>query len=100
MTMKLLKLILMLIIAMGLIVGNSNAQTQKKSAVISMPGPSVGVAWGFSYGVDGPPEIFLPQLAKMNVHLTKLYLFWQQIEPSKRQYNWGAVDTFLMQLAP
>jgi hypothetical protein len=100
MTMKLLKLILMLIIAMGLIVGNSNAQTQKKPAVISMPGPPVGVAWGFSYGVDGPPEIFLPQLAKMNVHLTKLYLFWQQIEPSKGQYNWGAVDTFLMQLAP
>ena len=100
MTMRLLKLILPLIMARGLIISNSDAQTQDKVAAISMAGPAVGVAWGFSYGVDGPPEIFLPQLKKMNVRLTKLYLFWQQLEPSKGRYNWGAVDTFLMQLTP
>ncbi|HEY5408095.1 MAG TPA: hypothetical protein VIJ92_13455 [Ginsengibacter sp.] len=98
--MKLLKVILLLIIAPVFVMSNSNAQTKENPATISMAGPSVGVAWGFSYGVDGPPEIFLPQLNKMNVHLTKLYLFWQELEPVKGQYNWGAVDTFLMQLTP
>jgi len=98
--MKLLKVILLLIIDTAFVMSNSNAQTKENPETISIPGPAVGVAWGFSYGVDRPPEIFLPQLAKMDVHLTKLYLFWQQIEPSKGQYNWGAVDTFLMQLTP
>ena len=96
--MKLLKVILLLIIDATFIMDNSNAQTKENPAVISMPSPAVGVAWGFSYGVDGRPEMFVPQLKKMDVHLTKLYLFWQQIEPSKGQYNWDAVDTFLMQL--
>lgn len=98
--MKLLKVILPFIIITAFVINNSNAQTQKNTTAITMPGPPVGVAWGFSYGVDGPPEIFMPELKKMNVHFTKLYLFWQQIEPTKGQYNWGAVDTFLMQLTP
>ena len=98
--MKLLKVIFLLIIDAAFMMSNSNAQTKENTATISMPGPSLGVGWGFSYGVDGPPEIFVPQLKKMDVHLTKLYLFWQQIEPAKGRYNWDAVDTFLMQLAP
>ncbi|MEO6844460.1 MAG: hypothetical protein ABI184_04755, partial [Ginsengibacter sp.] len=54
--------------------------------------------WGFLYGINNPPENFLPQLKKINVHLTKLYLFWQQLEPTKGDYNWDVVDTFLNQL--
>ncbi len=96
--MKILKAIVLFIMACAFVMSNSNAQTKEKSGIISMSGPSIGIAWGFAYGVDGPPEIFVPELRKMDVHLTKLYLFWQQIEPSKGHYNWGAVDTFLMQL--
>ena len=98
--MKLLKVILQLCIIHVLLMNNSYAQTQSVPATISIPGPQVGVAWGFSYGVDNKPEIFLPQLRKMDVHLTKLYLFWEQIEPSKGQFHWGTVDSFLNQLTP
>ncbi|MEO8412959.1 MAG: hypothetical protein ABI472_04840 [Ginsengibacter sp.] len=98
--MKLLKVILQLSIIHALLMSNSYAQTQKDSAIISMPGPLLGVAWGFTYGYDIKPVIFLPQLKKMGVSLTKLYVFWQQLEPAKGQYQWNAVDTFLKQLTP
>jgi len=66
---------------------------------LTMKGSPMGVAWGFAYGYGTKPEIFLPQLHSMGVHLTKLYLFWQQVEPTKNQFDWSAVDAFLGQLS-
>jgi hypothetical protein len=66
---------------------------------ITMPGSPFGVAWGFLYGVPGTkPERFLPQLRRMGAGITKLYLFWSQIEPEKGRFDWQAVDAFLKQL--
>jgi hypothetical protein len=76
------------------------SQPDTQPIQISMPGPHIGVAFGFTYGYDSKPQIFIPQLNQMNVHLTKLYLFWQQLEPEKGKFQWNAVDSFLKQLQP
>lgn len=80
--------------------GFIKAQDKSQEATLTMKGSPFGVAWGFAYGYDAKPEIFIPQLHNMGVHLTKLYLFWQQIEPVKDKYEWAAVDVFLNQLTP
>jgi hypothetical protein len=98
--MKLLKIISLIFAFQVLLQNNGMAQTQNNSTAISMPGPSIGVAWGFAYGYDEKPVIFLPQLKNMGVNLTKLYLFWQQIEPTKDHFEWAVVDSFLKQLKP
>jgi hypothetical protein len=75
----------------------SNAETDSSS--ISMPGSPFGIAWGFLYGYCGTKaEVFMPELRKLDAGFTKLYLFWNQIEPEKGRYEWDAVDTFLKQL--
>ncbi len=38
--------------------------------------PQIGVVYGFLYGYDAKPQIFMPLLKNLDVHLTKLYLFW------------------------
>ncbi len=96
--MKSLKFFALMFFALILLIDKADAQIQNDPSAISMAGPQIGVAWGFSYGTDTLPEIFLPELKKMNIHLTKLYLFWQQVEPSKGHFNWSTVDTFLKQL--
>ena len=98
--MKLLKIISLIFASHVLLQNNGMAQTQNNSVTIFMPGPSIGVAWGFAYGYDEKPVVFLPQLKNMGVNLTKLYLFWQQIEPTKDHFQWTVVDTFLKQLKP
>jgi hypothetical protein len=58
-----------------------------------------GVAWGFLYGYEGAKaQVFLPQLHKIGTGFTKVYLFWNQIEPKRRQFDWSAVDSLLNQL--
>jgi len=68
---------------------------------------SMGVAWGFLYGYpttkyDGPADVpaavFMPQLRQLGASHTKIYLFWNQIEPEQGQFDWDAVDTFLDQM--
>ncbi|MEO8111493.1 MAG: hypothetical protein ABI594_15720 [Ginsengibacter sp.] len=98
--MKIVKIGLLVFACHLLFFGNGYAQPKIYSNAISMPGPALGVAWGFSYGLEDTPRIFMPQLRKMNVNLTKLYLFWQQLEPAKNKYDWRSVDTLLKQLTP
>ncbi len=74
------------------------AQIKNANTTVFMQGPQVGIAYGFTYGYDSKPGIFIPELNSMNVHLTKLYLFWQQLEPEKGQFHWNAVDSFLKQI--
>jgi hypothetical protein len=60
-----------------------------------------GVAWGFLYGYYGEkPESFLPQLRKLGTGFTKVYLFWNQLEPKKGEFDWRSVDALLGQLQP
>lgn len=96
--MKLLKIIVLVYVAQLLYVAAGGQSKNLPHA--SMPGPALGVAWGFTYGYNNKAEEFLPQLRDMGIHLTKLYIFWQQVEPVKGRYQWNAVDTFLHQLTP
>jgi hypothetical protein len=66
---------------------------------IVTPGSPFGIAWGFLYGYEGSkPAQFMPQLRGLGAGFTKVYLFWNQIEPHKGQYDWTAVDSFVGQL--
>ena len=64
------------------------------------PRPSpFGIAWFFLYGYSGvPAAAFMPPLRGLNADFTKVYLFWEQIEPEKGRYDWTAVDAFVDQL--
>lgn len=66
---------------------------------IVTPGSPFGIAWGFLYGYTGSKaEEFMPQLRGLGAGFTKVYLFWNQIEPKKGQYDWSAVDSYVNQL--
>jgi hypothetical protein len=66
---------------------------------ISLPGSPFGVGWGFMYGYQDFPALpYLPELREVGGGLTKVYLFWQQVEPEKGRYDWQAVDAFINQL--
>jgi hypothetical protein len=59
----------------------------------------LGIAWGFLYGYAGTKaEVYMPQLRQLGAGMTKVYLFWNQIEPEKGRYEWSAVDQFVDQL--
>jgi len=58
-----------------------------------------GVAWGFLYGYLGTKaERYMPQVRQLGAKNTKIYLFWNQIEPEKGRFDWTAVDAFVNQL--
>ncbi len=66
---------------------------------ITMPGSPFGIAWGFLYGYQGvKAEDFLPRIRQLGAGCTKIYLFWNQVEPEKGRYDWSAVDRFVAQL--
>jgi hypothetical protein len=59
----------------------------------------MGIAWSFIYGAgDVKAHVFMPQLRQLGASHTKLYLFWNQLEPRKGKYDWTALDAFLDQL--
>ncbi|HLJ51425.1 MAG TPA: hypothetical protein VKU01_35710 [Bryobacteraceae bacterium] len=59
-----------------------------------------GVAWFILYGYSGvPPAIYMPQLRELGAGFTKVYLFWQQIEPEPGRFDWSALNAFVEQLA-
>ncbi len=59
----------------------------------------LGIAWGFIYGAgDVKAHVFMPQVRQLGASHTKLYLFWNQLEPKKGEYDWSALDAFLDQL--
>ncbi len=66
---------------------------------VAMSGSPFGVAWGFLYGYGGAkPEVFLPELRSLGAGWSKVYLFWNQIEPEKGTFDWTAVDAYVDQL--
>ncbi len=63
-------------------------------------GIRLGIVRGISYGLFGPPGIFMPQVRALGSHLTRVYLTWNQVEPQPGTYDWSAVDALLGQLEP
>ena len=71
------------------------------SAWTAVPEPEkpLGVAWGFLYGYQGvKAERYIPQMRQLGASITKIYVFWNQIEPAKGKYDWSATDAFVNQL--
>jgi len=63
------------------------------------PSSPFGVAWFILYGHQGVPAApYLPALRSLGATSTKIYLFWQQVEPDKGRFDWSAVDAFASQL--
>ncbi len=59
----------------------------------------VGIAWFILYGHAGVPAApFMTPLRDLGATSTKIYLFWQQLEPEKGHYDWSASDAFVAQL--
>jgi hypothetical protein len=74
------------------------AEPTSAAPVAAAPSP-FGIAWFFLYGTHGvPAATFMPQVRELGGGFTKVYLFWQQIEPEPGRYDWTAVDAFLDQL--
>jgi hypothetical protein len=66
---------------------------------LELPGSSMGIAWFFVYGHGGVPAVtFMPPLRDLGAGFTKVYLFWQQLEPEKGKFDWTAADAFVGQL--
>jgi hypothetical protein len=64
-----------------------------------LPGSRFGIAVGFPYGYQGAPaHSFMPHIRSLGGGFTKVYLFWNQVEPEKGRYDWTTVDTVLAQL--
>src|SRR5689334_7530888 len=77
----------------------SASQTPAKDLRIDLPGSPFGIAAGFLYGYQGvKPYEFMPQLRQLGSGFTKVYLFWNQVEPEKGKFDWTAVDKFTGQL--
>lgn len=74
-------------------------QTSEKDLKVTTRGSPFGVAAGFLYGYQGvKPYEFMPQIRQLGSGFTKVYLFWNQVEPEKGKYDWTAVDKFVGQL--
>ena len=73
--------------------------SQPRETAITIPGSPFGVATGFLYGCQGVDAYdFMPQLRQLDGGFTKVYLFWNQVEPEKGKDEWRAVDRFVEQL--
>jgi hypothetical protein len=62
-------------------------------------GSPFGIAAGFLYGYEGVGTYpFMRHVRGLGAGFTKLYLFWNQVEPEKGRFDWTAVDAFLSEL--
>src|SRR5579884_1491041 len=69
------------------------------AATTTLPGAPLGIAWGFLYGYQNVrAEQYMPQVRSLGAGSTKVYLFWNQIEPEPGRFDWTAVDRFADQL--
>ncbi len=79
--------------------GSAATQSPAEDLTLRMPGSPLGVGWFFIYGYQQVPAVtYMPQLRELGGGVTKVYLFWNQIEPKQGQYDWRAVDAFVNQL--
>ena len=77
---------------------NPSSAGASSERCLTLAGSPLGIAWGFLYGyLNTPAEQFLPQMRELGGGFTKVYLFWNQLEPEKGKYDWSAVDAFVNQ---
>lgn len=60
----------------------------------------LGIVRGVSYGVFGPPSVFMQEVRALGATVSRIYLTWNQVEPEPGRYDWTAVDALLAQLDP
>lgn len=66
---------------------------------ITLPGHPLGIAWGMLFGHSGAPAgEFVPVVRELGGGFTKVYLFWEQLEPHAGAYDWTALDRYVQQL--
>ena len=61
-------------------------------------GPTDDNPLGMVYGERFIGDHFRDYLGDLNVKSSKIYIYWQQIEPAKDEYNFAIVDAFLDQM--
>lgn len=61
-------------------------------------GMKLGIVRGISFGVFGPPDVFMPQIRALGAGLARLYITWNEVEPEPGRHDWRVVDALLGQL--
>ncbi len=61
---------------------------------------ALGIVRGISYGVFGPPGVFMPQIRALGSRIARIFITWNQIEPQPGAFDWRVIDTLLSQLEP
>ena len=64
----------------------------------SEDGISLGIVRGISFGVFGPPDVFMPAVRALGSRFARVYLTWNEIEPEAGKLDWTAVDALLSQI--
>lgn len=66
---------------------------------ITFAGSPFGIAWGLYYGDAGVDRVvYMPLLRQIGSRFTKLYVFWDQVQPQPDRFDWQAMDAFVGQL--
>ncbi|WP_409464147.1 hypothetical protein [Amycolatopsis sp. GA6-003] len=81
------------------------AHDRRRDGVVAGGRSPFGVVWGQVYGMEHRlashrAEVFLPQARALGARLTRLFLYWGQLEPAPGQYRWDALDAYARQLEP
>lgn len=103
-----MKCVIVTVVYLSLLTGVAMPKTNPKPTTpdipaedrqITMAGSPFGIAGGFLYGYQGTAAYeFMQQLRQLGSGFTKIYFFWNQIEPEKGKFDWSAVDKFVNQL--
>jgi len=58
------------------------------------------VPLGVGYGSIYKGDVFKFYLNELNLERSKIYVFWEDVEPQNNQYNFNYVDAYISQLDP
>jgi hypothetical protein len=61
-------------------------------------GIRLGIVRGISFGVFGPPDVFMPAVRALGSRFARVYLTWNEVEPEPGSFDWTAVDALLGQI--
>ncbi len=58
-----------------------------------------GIAWGYLYGHVGvEPRPYVGGVRELGGGLSRVILFWEQIQPERERFDWSALDTYVGEL--
>ena len=64
----------------------------------AMEGFRIGVVRGVSYGLFGEPDPFMKQAAALGAGVTRVYIYWSQVEPDQDTFDFSVVDRLLAEV--